>query len=131
MRRIADDPVAFARLAVRKFPIMWGNDEAGVRYAFSRAELRQPLGASLLLMSQIAYLAVVVGAIAGLWLARRRLSPTVVAIALLVVATIGLHLFVEVKPRYHAWLIPLLLVLAAPAVSAALSRLTRGRALKA
>lgn len=129
MQRIADDPVAFARLAARKFPIMWGNDEAGVRYAFSRAELRRPLGASLLLMSQIAYLALVLGAIAGLWMARRRLSPTVVAIALLVVATIGLHLFVEVKPRYHVWLIPLLLVLAAPAVGGGVSRLTGRRAL--
>lgn len=131
MQRIADDPVAFARLAVRKFPIMWGNDEAGVRYAFSRAELRRPLGASLLLMSQIAYLAVVLGALAGLWMARRRPSPTALAIALLVVGTIALHLFVEVKPRYHVWLIPLLLVIAAPAIDAALSRLPGRRVLSA
>jgi 4-amino-4-deoxy-L-arabinose transferase-like glycosyltransferase len=127
LQRITDDPVAFGRLAARKVPIMWGSDEAGVRYAFSRAELRRPLGASLLLMSQIAYLAIVLGALAGLWLARRRLSPAVVAIALLVVGTIALHFFVEVKPRYHVWLIPLLLVLAAPAMGWVLSRLPSRR----
>jgi 4-amino-4-deoxy-L-arabinose transferase-like glycosyltransferase len=131
LQRITDDPIGFARLAARKVPIMWGTDEAGVRYAFSRAELRRPLGASLLLMSQIAYLAVVLGALAGLWMARRRLSPTVVAIALLVVGTIGLHFFVEVKPRYHVWLIPLLLVLAAPVIGWVLSRLRGRRALRA
>jgi 4-amino-4-deoxy-L-arabinose transferase-like glycosyltransferase len=125
VQRITDDPIAFARLAARKVPLMWAADEAGVRYAFSRAELRQPLGASLLLMSQIAYLAVVLGALSGLWIARRRLSLTAVAIALLVVGTIVLHFFVEVKPRYHVWLIPLLLVLATPAISWLQSRLSR------
>lgn len=123
IRRILDDPASFAALALRKFPIMWGNDEEGARFAFSRLELRRPLGATLHLISQAAYLAIVVGALAGLWMMRPRLSPMVVAIAFLVVGTIALHTFVEVKPRYHAWLIPLFLVLAAPALDAALRRL--------
>ncbi|HEX5579200.1 MAG TPA: hypothetical protein VFY43_06010 [Candidatus Limnocylindria bacterium] len=112
--RILDDPAAFTGLVLRKFPIMWGNDEEGVRFAYSRAELSRPLGASLLLMSQSAYVAIVLGAIGGLWLTRRRPPAVVLMIAIVIVGAIGLHALVEVKPRYHAWLIPLFLIVAAP-----------------
>jgi hypothetical protein len=75
------------------------------------------MGASLLLMSQSAYVAIVLGAVGGMWLMRRRPPAVVLMIALVTLAAIGLHAFVEVKPRYHLWLIPLFLIVAAPSLA--------------
>lgn len=123
MRRVARHPLGFARLAVRKFPIMWGNDEEGVRFALSRAALQRPVGATLLLESQLAYATIAVGALVGFWLLRRRPGTVAIAVAVLLLATIGAHTFVEVKPRYHFWLIPLFTVMAAPALGWGLRQL--------
>jgi hypothetical protein len=125
MRRLFRHPAGFVALAVRKFPIMWSNDEEGVRFALSRPALKRPLGGTLLLASQLAYACLTVMALIGLWIVRRRPPILVAGIAVLLLATIGLHTLIEVKPRYHYWLIPLFAVLAAPAIDAGSRRLGR------
>jgi 4-amino-4-deoxy-L-arabinose transferase-like glycosyltransferase len=110
IRRITSDPVAFAGLVVRKFEILWGSGDYGIRAAGS-AGARDPRNAFADL-SQLIYVAIVLLATATAWRLRKN-AVVLLTLAIVVVISV-VHSFIEVTPRYHAYVIPLLCILAAP-----------------
>ena len=121
MERIAVDPLGFAGLAVRKFAVMWGREDFVVQYGMDFRLVGGPQGieAGVNLLAQFAWLGLLLSVAAALLMMRRQRSPhPIVLVAMcIVLAEAVLHLFVEVKPRYHAHLEPLLLLIAATAVA--------------
>ncbi len=128
--RLRDDPVGMAILAIRKQDTLWGRESYGIRYGLRRDLATEPsLPRSVLpsLASGAFYAALLASAALGLYLRRRQtdaLSGLVVVAALLMSLMHGL---VEVRDRYHAYLIPLLMPIAGFAIGALLDRLRRGR----
>ena len=121
LERIAADPLGFVGLAVRKFGVMWSREEFAVQYGVDYRLLGGPQGveAGAYLLSQLAWLMLLLTAAGALLLIRRqrRVHSIVLVASCILLAEAFLHLFVEVKPRYHAHLEPVLLLIAAPAVA--------------
>lgn len=117
--RIADDPVGYLYLWVRKFSVMWSDDGYGVPTALAEQSTPGPLRPMLAILSQSVYVAVAVLAALGLWRARRDPSvPTLLIASVILIVSVS-HLVVEVQPRYHAYVVPLLCALAAPVLARA------------
>jgi 4-amino-4-deoxy-L-arabinose transferase-like glycosyltransferase len=113
--RITADPAGFASLSLRKFNVMWGTEEYGVVFAFRPNGQPQGELAGIDLLAQVAYVGTLAAALAvliGLLRSRRRPAPIVILVIGLLLMEALLHTFLEVKPRYHAHLVPLLLLLA-------------------
>ena len=119
IRRIVSDPAGFASLAVRKLHVLWASERYGVYFAFGSTSLAQNVREAISVISMAFYVAVVVAA--GLALYRMRHAPPQVALVILasIVIVAAFHTFVEVQPRYHAYLVPLFTVLAASLVGQA------------
>jgi hypothetical protein len=121
MERIRSDPLGIAWLAIAKQDTLWATERYGVEYGISRG-LRDrpanPRATTPLLMSQ-AFLAIVyLATAAGLYLQRRELDA-LGALAVTLVWSVALaHALLEVRDRHHAYVIPLLLPLAAVAAVA-------------
>lgn len=108
VRRITSDPVAFGGLVVRKFYSFSASGDYAVWIAIPEAP--QAVRSGLALISQAIYAAILVLAMVTAWRAR---SNPVVVLSLAVLTILALvHAFLEVAPRYHASLVPLLCVLA-------------------
>lgn len=125
LERIADDPIGFAGLAVRKFRVMWGTEEFAVIFAFRPHGPARGALAGLDLLANVAYLGVTLAAAAALATVIRRRGPPdplLVVVVGLLLCEAAVHTFLEVKPRYHALDEPLFLVLGAPALAAFASR---------
>jgi Dolichyl-phosphate-mannose-protein mannosyltransferase len=121
MQRITDDPIGFAGLAVRKFSLMWGTEHFTVQYAMDFRQVGGMEGAEagVLLLSEVAWLSLLLAVSAALLMSRRQRRPRAQMVILLsvVLAEFMLHIFVEVKPRYHAHLDPILILIAIPAIA--------------
>ena len=113
VRRIIGDPVGFGALVVRKTHDMWAGDYYGVRFGLQDAGALETTVAVGRLLSQVFYAAVLVAATGSLWATRRRPPKLVGLIVAIVVITATLHVFVEVQARYHAHVVPLMILLAA------------------
>jgi hypothetical protein len=113
IRRIVSDPAGFASLAVRKLHVLWASERYGVYFAFGSTSLAQNVREALSVVSMLFYVAVFLAAVVALGRIRR--SPPEVALVIVgLVAIVALfHTFVEVQPRYHAYVVPLLVLLAA------------------
>lgn len=116
IKRIIDDPAGFAALAVRKFNVLWGNEDYGADYAIGSA-FNGRVKPSLRLLSHVLYCGVLLLALMALWTDRKRRPSAAAVILVMVVTVAAVHVFVEVTGRYHAYLIPLLCVLAGPAIA--------------
>lgn len=116
VRRISADPIGFATLAVRKVHVLWSRDDYGVTFGFEGTSVPDTLRQSASLLSMLFYVAVFGAATLALW--RMRSSPSqLAAVVLGILLTVAaLHIFVEVQPRYHAYTVPLLILLAASLV---------------
>ena len=114
IERITTDPSGFASLAVRKFRVLWADDTYAVTNAFPAWDTTSVRHDALRIASQAIYAAVAALAVIGLWRSRRDPPPAVLLIAGIVVTVAIAHVVVEVQPRYHAYLVPLLCALAAP-----------------
>ncbi|MDQ3552982.1 MAG: glycosyltransferase family 39 protein [Chloroflexota bacterium] len=113
LQRIRDDPVGFALLGVDKFHTMWGSEAYGVDFAIAARSAALPEYTFLTLISQVFY-AVVTVAAALVLIARRRSLDRLALLIVTVTLTVALlHVFVEVRDRYHAYLVPLFIALAA------------------
>ena len=123
--RIGADPVGFGLLALRKQGILWGTERYGVQYGIKR-ELAdapaRPAATAPLITSDLFYALVMVGAAAGVLLMRRRPDGLLLLAVGMVVTLAFAHAFVEVRDRYHSYVVPLLLPFAAIAITAALQR---------
>lgn len=117
MRRITADPVGFAGLAVRKFWVLWAEERYGVIWSVRGGEAGPRVAATLVVVSQAAWVLTVFGALATLVTQRRRPQAGTLLICMLLVLVAGMHVFVEVQSRYHAYVVPFLIALAAAWVS--------------
>lgn len=113
VQRIVEDPPRFVLLAVRKFDTLWGTEDYGVQYGIDRRLPNRPEATFPALASQGFYAAVTGAATLGLVFMRRRPDAlAVLAIGVTAVVT-AIHVFPEVRDRYHAYAIPLLIAVAA------------------
>jgi len=130
LQRISDDPVGIAALAVRKQDTLWGTEHYGVQYGIKQSladSPQHPSATAPLLLSQGFYVLVLVAATGGLWLRRRQPDALIPLVITMIWTVSAIHALLEVRDRYHSYVIPLLLPLAAIAVTSLLSVLGRQR----
>ncbi len=123
--RLRDDPIGMLALAIRKQDTLWGRESYGIRYGIRRELATEPyLPRSVLpsLASGSFYAALLALAALGLYLRRRR-TDALSSLLILSALTMSLmHGFVEVRDRYHAYLVPLLMPIAGYAVAVLVNR---------
>jgi hypothetical protein len=106
--RVAEDPLGSLALLPRKFATTWGDESYASGYA-----LDEP-GAAVEGVVQLWWLLIIALATFGIWSWRQRRGPAVALLIGTMIATVAVaHLALEVHSRYHAYLVPLLCVLAA------------------
>jgi hypothetical protein len=118
--RLQADPVEFIGLAVRKFPAMWAVEDYGAFWVFGTkpgAMLPQSVGTGL---SQVFYAFLVLLAGFGLWADRKRRPTAGLMVVAVLGILVGLHSFLEIQSRYHAYMVPLFCALAAVGLAKAL-----------
>jgi 4-amino-4-deoxy-L-arabinose transferase-like glycosyltransferase len=115
IKRIIDDPAGFAALVVRKFNVLWGNENYGPDYAIGPT-FNGRVKPSLRLLSHVLYIGLLLLTLLALVTDRDRRPTTASVILVMVVTVVAVHVFVEVTGRYHAYVIPLLCALAGSAV---------------
>jgi hypothetical protein len=121
LQRIRDDPLGIAALAVRKQDTLWGTEHYGVQYGIRQSladRAQHPDATTPILLSQAFYTLVLLGATAGIWLVRRRPDALVPLVVVLIWTVSAIHALLEVRDRHHAYVVPLLLPLAALALVA-------------
>ena len=117
--RLEAKPLQFVGLAIRKFPRMWAPEDYGVSWTVGVTHpSNKDESVTLLLVSQAAYVAILGLAALGLWRLRRARPGTVVVIVVIIGALAVAHTFVEIQPRYHSYVEPLLCIVAGPGVAA-------------
>jgi 4-amino-4-deoxy-L-arabinose transferase-like glycosyltransferase len=128
IQRLQADPMGIVALAVRKQDTLWGQESYGIRYGIRRELAAEPyLPRSVLpsLASGSFYALLLILTTLGLYL-RRREADALGGLVILTALTISLmHGLVEVRDRYHAYLIPLLMPLAALAITGIVNRYGR------
>lgn len=113
VQRIQADPAGFALLAARKFAILWGSEDFGVIYGLGRGSIAAPAATFPMLLSYVFY--ALLAGLAALSMFRRRRDfdrLTVLCVGVTLIVAL-IHVFVEVRDRYHAYLTPLFIVLVA------------------
>lgn len=124
IRRIMADPAAYVAMQPRKFSVLWADESYASLYAFAPAGATTPPEANVSsLLSQLFYVPILMLALLGICIEGHRGRPVVLLIGMVVSLVSLTHAFLEVHGRYHAYLVPLLIVLAA----AGLAQLTRWR----
>jgi hypothetical protein len=108
LRRISADPIAFGSLVVRKFEGLWASGEYGIWTALPDAP--QATRSGLVLLSQAIYASIVVLAALAAWRIRRQ-ALVILTLGFLSTMTLA-HAFLEIMPRYHAPVVPLICILA-------------------
>ena len=119
LQRIREDPLGIAGLAVRKQDTLWGTEHFGVQYGIRQSladRPQHPDATTPLLLSQGFYCLVLLGATAGVWLLRARPDALVPLVIALIWTVSAIHALLEVRDRHHAYVVPLLLPLAALAL---------------
>lgn len=108
IRRITSDPMGFAALAVRKVFSYSASGDYAVWIAMPTAA--QAVRSGLSFISQAVYAVIMVLALAAAWRFRRN---AIVVLSLWTMTILAAtHAVLEVSPRYHASIVPLLCVLA-------------------
>ena len=123
--RLRDDPIGMLALAIRKQDTLWGRESYGIRYGIRRELATEPyLPRSVLpsLASGSFYAALLALAALGLYLRRRRTDALTALLVLSALTMSLMHGFVEVRDRYHAYLVPLLMPIAGYAVAVLVNR---------
>ena len=132
--RIRSDPLGIALLAIRKQDTLWSTERYGVEYGIDRG-LRErpanPRATTPLLLSQGFIALVYAATCAALFLRRRDLDALAVLAIALVWSLALMHALLEVRDRYHAYVIPVLLPVAAVAVVALIDAAGRWRRARA
>ncbi len=113
VQRIREDPVGFALLGIDKFHSMWGSEAYGVDFAVASRSAALPEYTFLTLISQIFYAVVTVAAALALIARRQSLDQLGLLIVTVTLTVALMHVLVEVRDRYHAYLVPLFIALAA------------------
>ena len=113
IKRLESKPIQFVELAIRKFRLMWGPDNYGVSWSVGTSQpSNKDESVTFLLFSQAAYVGILGLAVLGLWQIRRAPPTTVVVVIVMIAALAVAHSFVEIQPRYHAFVVPMLCIIA-------------------
>lgn len=130
--RYTQDIGATLGLFVRKSGIMWGDERYAAAYALPTTESRGPTRDMWVgwLTSQFAWAALLMLAVIGTWRERRSGRPAALLVGLVLLAVAGSHLVLEVHSRYHAFVVPLLWLLAAAGLQHLRRRIGFGRTSK-
>jgi len=110
--RVLEDPGGSLAILPAKFGTVWGDETYAATYALRGGPVTRDVHVGWL-TSQLFWVVIVVLAALGLLTSRRDPTPTALAIAMIVSLVALTHLALEVHSRYHAYLVPLLCVLAA------------------
>jgi 4-amino-4-deoxy-L-arabinose transferase-like glycosyltransferase len=112
--RYRDDPAGVFGLWVRKFPILWGDDHYGARWAlYASPNPSLTTVNTLALLSQLAWAATAAFAALAVWAWSRPAPTRGIALLVVIVAAMAIaHLPLEANPRYHSPLVPIFCVLA-------------------
>jgi hypothetical protein len=117
--RITSSPVGFAKLAARKFEILWGNENYGYYWSTvssenSRAENIVKLHPRVFYaVSQAFYILIILMAICGCLYTLSEKRYDALVILMIFGGLLFSYTFLEVQSRYHMPVIPLLIVLGA------------------
>jgi 4-amino-4-deoxy-L-arabinose transferase-like glycosyltransferase len=127
--RYTRDARATLDLLVRKAGIMWGDERYAAAYALPTTESRGPTRDMWVgwLTSQVAWSALLMLAVVGTWRERRSRRPAVLLVGLVLLGVAASHLVLEVHSRYHAYVVPLLWLLAAAGIQHLRRRASVGR----
>ncbi len=117
-QRIVEDPGAFLALQLRKFPFTWGSEDYGLLFAVGAQAPPEPRHTFARLAGQLFYAAVTLGAFLTL-LSRRRLPIDLLTLLAIGVTatTAAIHVLLEARERYHMYVVPLLMAVAAVGVT--------------
>jgi hypothetical protein len=123
--RIEHNPAGVAELAAKKVPIMWASESYPTDWTFQiRARGNTAVVRAMLIVVDQAFYAIILALAAlGLWRWRHARSTMVLLIILIILSVAAMHTVLEVQSRYHAYLEPLMCVLAGSAL--ATTRLAR------
>jgi 4-amino-4-deoxy-L-arabinose transferase-like glycosyltransferase len=111
IKRITSDPAGFIALVVRKFGVQWANEDYGANYAIGPG-VAGNVRPSLHLLGSLVYIGLLLLTLFGLLLERHRRPAALVLALMILVAVVIIHVFAEVTGRYHAYVIPLLCIIA-------------------
>ena len=115
--RILEDPAGSLALLPRKFATLWADETYAATYALRGDRITRDVHVAWL-ATQVLWLVLVVLATLGVVTERRAPSAGTLLIGMLVTVVAAAHLLLEVHSRYHAYLVPLLCVLAAVGLEA-------------
>lgn len=123
IRRIVDDPLGFLVMQPRKFAVLWADESYAGSYAFSPAgAVATPETEIAWLLAQLFYVPILVFALLCVLFERSRIRPAALLMGMIISLVAATHVFLEVHSRYHAYVLPLLVVLAAGGVNTAVAR---------
>lgn len=123
--RVMEDPLGSLAVLPRKFATVWGDETYAATYALRGRAVTRDVHVGWL-ASQLFWLPLVVLATLGMVVARRDHHPAALLIGMSVSLVAVMHLALEVHSRYHAYLVPLVCLLAATGADA-VARSWRGR----
>jgi hypothetical protein len=113
LERMRAHPAIVAELAVRKIMPMWASEDYAAVWTLDLGDPNQDgERATIALTSQLIYTGVLILAAMALWQERRRRSEVLTLIILIIGATALAHTFLEVQPRYHFFIEPMMCILA-------------------
>jgi hypothetical protein len=115
--RIAEDLEGALRLLPRKLVVMWADERYAAGYALVSGPVDRVVRVGSL-VSQLFWAPLVALAAVGMFVERRSPRPVALLIGMIVTLVALSHLVLEVHSRYHAYVVPLLCVLAGAGVSA-------------
>lgn len=127
--RIAEDPEGALRLLPRKFTVMWADERYAAGYALASGPATRTVYVGWL-VSQLLWAPLAVLATIGMFVEAPSPRPAALLIGMIVTLVALSHLLLEVHSRYHAYVVPLLCVLAAAGVVALTSASRSARAIR-
>lgn len=118
-QRLAADPGGLFNLLIKKYELLWGNDNYGADWnlAFLKEQNELTPDRTIFLnqmksANQIAYLvAVLFSFLTLIYLLQRRASPLYILV-LVYLGTAAMHLMVESQNRYHFHVLPVFIIIA-------------------
>lgn len=112
--RLRARPDVIPGLVAGKLIPMWGNENYAAVWTLDQADPGVAGARSAIaISSQIMYVVILAAAAAAIWSQRKRRPEFATAFILVVGATALAHAFLEVQPRYHFYVEPMLCILAA------------------
>jgi hypothetical protein len=127
LERLASDPLGFAAVLPNKFHVLWGSEDFGVIYGLGRGILHESLTTFPMLASNVFYAVITSLSAVAVFRRRREFDSLTVLCVGLTLSVALIHVFVEVRDRYHAYLVPMFIALVAMDSTRWVARLDRLR----